>query len=666
MANGFLNITCRKTGSESTEYLPIAENGLKVSVSEEEAVELGRRITVTVANDTVRDWSGVIKFEAAFEAEKPLFFMPGFMYGTNTGEFPRSGRKEFPRIRRTECVRPESKDWMVRSDRLAYPVSLIYDNGRVLGISAVPYFVKDGKDKVPCNTAEQASGSADFYQYSGFTCCVDRQITRGGETGTYATCGYTLGYENAPWLFVETADVKERDPLTESNSFEIRAGESVSFRLRIYYYPAEKITDIYSAMKEVYADYHQSPRSMGEMTLTDAVGMLAGAIAENAWIPEDHMYTGFVFDRPEGPVYNKIQSLSWTNGLAVAVPMLLSGLRLENEDMRAQAIDCIDYIVKTSLNEASGLPYDALEDGVWSVKGWWYDGMHMPGHSAYLCGQALYYILKAYMYEKSIKGVEHSDWIDFVSPIIRKLNKTLNGEMEYPFVLSAENGCGLEYDSLGGSWCLAAAVNFIQATSIAYDLSLLQEVEQHYYDKFIAKAQCYGGPLDTDKAIDNEGVLAYIRAVRGLHEITGDDKYIGHMRDALYYEFSFKLCYNTPVKIPPLSTIGWSSCGGSITSTANPHIHPMSSSIVDEIRYYVDRTGDEYAGARMEDTIRWGMQTFNTFDGEYGYGKIGWMSERFCFCQGLLSEKYPDGSPASTWFALMPWAGASILEGFTS
>lgn len=56
----------------------------------------------------------------------------------------------------------------------------------------------------------------------------------------------------------------------------------------------------------------------------------------------------------------------------------------------------------------------------------------------------------------------------------------------------------------------------------------------------------------------------------------------------------------------------------------------------------------------MEDTIGWGLQTFNTFDGEYGYGRVGWMSERFCFCEGLLTERYPDGEPASTWFALMP------------
>jgi len=39
------------------------------------------------------------------------------------------------------------------------------------------------------------------------------------------------------------------------------------------------------------------------------------------------------------------------------------------------------------------------------------------------------------------------------------------------------------------------------------------------------------------------------------------------------------------------------------------------------------------------------------------------MSERFCHSQGLVTETYADGTPASTWFCLMPWASGSIIEG---
>ena len=82
--------------------------------------------------------------------------------------------------------------------------------------------------------------------------------------------------------------------------------------------------------------------------------------------------------------------------------------------------------------------------------------------------------------------------------------------------------------------------------------------------------------------------------------------------------------------------------------------------------YLVEHTEDPYMKSRLQDTVYWGMQTFNTTDQEYGYGRVGWMSERFCFCEGLVVERYPDGTPAGTWFALMSWAAASIIEGLSN
>lgn len=100
-----------------------------------------------------------------------------------------------------------------------------------------------------------------------------------------------------------------------------------------------------------------------------------------------------------------------------------------------------------------------------------------------------------------------------------------------------------------------------------------------------------------------------------------------------------------------------------MTSVANPHIHPMSSSVVDELYYYVQQREDPYVKQRLLDTVGWGCQTYNRYDREFDHGLTGWMSERFCHSEGLVTETYSDGSPASTWFCLMPWASGSIIEG---
>ena len=659
MFSADLICVARRAQSEECEYYSGDKFGLDFDCRKDMEDDGYILVTAKITNTSAEDFKGIIHIKLMIDEVEPKFFIPGFMYNTNTAEKPSSGRKAFPRIKRNPGGMPESDFFMTRSDRLAEPVSLVYGSGKVKGISAPPYWVSEGGRLLPVSFEDgvKKNSNASFYQYGGFSCSIN--------DGGRVSVGYTLGYEDAPWLFVQTARVLEREPVTDDNSFCIRSGESVEIPITIYDHKGEDERAIYKALLHTYSVFHESPRVIPGMSEEKAVTLLTGAIRDNAWLEEEKMYSGFVYDRAEGPRFNKIGSLSWTNGLAVAVPMLFAANKIKDAEARRQSLSFIENVVSHSFNQKSGLLYDAVDDGKWSVRGWWYNGMHSGGHSAYLNGQAVYYILKAYLSEKKEQGAGHEDWISFVTPVISRMNSELNSDNEYPFSMSEDTGAGLEYDSMGGAWCLAATALYVSVTEDVQYLDILKKSEQHYYDTFVAKCECYGGPLDTDKAVDDEGILAYVRAVRILHEITHEEYLLDHMRDALYYECSFKLSYNTPVSVPPLSSIGWSSCGGSITSTANPHVHPMSSTIIPEMKYYTEVRDDGYIRSRLDDTIKWSLQTFNTYEKEYGYGGIGWMSERFCFCRGLLTEKYPDGSTASTWFALMPWASSSIIEGLT-
>jgi hypothetical protein len=645
-----LILTARSKSREGTEYTPLQDHGLCASVD----LKGGKgspqdpfQVRVTVRNDSGGAWLGVIHAKLPFPKNQPRYFLPAFMYGRNRGEAPLNVSKEFPRLRDDNSPRPSSSWWMVRSDRLSHPAAFVYDNGKIYGLCASPYFIlKDGSKQ-----QWKPGRMGDFYQYGGYTCSLAE-----------GTVGYTLGYENAPWLFVKAALVKERAPL-EENCFELAADEAVSFTMELYEYAADSELGVNSAMQEVYYLYHQNPRKGS--SIRTAVADLSRAVSEYAWLPEDRSYSGFVMEDQDNSSYryNKIYSLTWTNGLSVAVPVLMAALRLGDESMRQQALSCIMNMVGQSLNPASGLPFETYDDnGEWSNHGWWFDGMHTPGHTSYLSGQAMYYILKAYDYEQRFKDTIHEDWLEFATKVLVKLEGTKNSDDEYPYILSEKTGAGIEYDAFCGTWCMAAMAYRSWLTGDRTYLNSLQKSEAHYYEAYIKRMECYGAPLDADKAVDSEGVLAYIKALRYLHAMTDDRLYLEHMRDAIAYEFSFKFCYNSPVTVPPLSRLGWSSCGGSVTSTANPHIHPMSSNIVDELLYMMEKTGDSYIRDRMMDTVAWGCQTYNRYDYEFDYGKKGWMSERFCHSQGLVTETYKDGSPASTWFALMPWASGCIIE----
>ncbi|OOM80053.1 hypothetical protein [Clostridium sp. BL-8] len=644
-------ITARNKEQENNDYLTLYEQGLDTSVEivgGDGNIKNPFQVNISVNNKNETSWSGVIHIELSFDKINPRYFMPAFMYGRNRGECPQNVPNEFPRLRE-ETIRPSSPWWMVRGDRLSHPVVLAYDTEKIYGFSASPYFTMSNGIKEQWKPEVEG----EFYQYAGYTCSLAK-----------GTVGYTLGYENAPWLFVKSHDVRERAALDE-NCFELKSGERFEFKLDVYEFDAKAVLDVNAVIEEVYYRYHQSPRKVSDILTT--VADLAQAVYQDAWLPEDLSYSGQVFEdkNSDGYRYNKIISIAWTNGLSVATPILMAALRLVNEPMRDQALSCIKNIIKNSLSPITGLPYEAYSDGKWSVNGWWFDGMHTPGHSSYLIGQLLFYVLKAYDYENKLKNCQHEDWLTFVKEILIKVEKTKNTDEEYPFILSEKTGAGIEYDSFSGAWCMAALAYYCYLTGDKSHMDSLRKSENHYYEEYVKQMECYGAPLDTDKATDSEGILAYIKAIRFLHALTGEKSYLKHMKDAICYEFSFKFCYNSPVKVPPLSKSGWSSCGGSVTSIANPHIHPMSSNLIDELLYFAENMEDKYVKDRMMDVIGWGCQTYNTYDREYDYGKKGWMSERFCHSEGLVCEKYDDGSLASTWFCLMPWASGAIIEGLT-
>lgn len=644
-----LIFTARLSGAATEEYLPAETQGLSVVTSREQgdgSPEHPVQLCIRVKNIGSEVWRGVLRVALPVKPAEPRFYLPGVIYGTNRGEAPLVVDSKCPRLRKNGEF-PASPWWMVRSDRLSHPCAFSYGEGRMTGFAASPYFVY--RDAV--RDAWEPGVQGTFDQYTGFGCSL-----QSGEVW------YTLGYENAPWLFVDSHHYVPRASLGE-NCFEIMAGETVVFSLYCFDYPAEDERALHGALQWVYEKFHELPRQV--CSVQETVRDMAGAIARDAWLPEQHMYSGFVYDKEEKFTYNPLPSIAWTNGLAAAVPMLTSAIRLKDEAMRQQALDCINHIVEHSINEKNDLPYMAEQDGVWSNRGWWYDRLPVPGHAAYLVGQCVYLVLKAYEWEKRECGVEHEEWLAFSKRVVTQTEKSRNTDGEYPYVFSEKTGAGLAYDSLSGVWCLTAAAYYSYLTGEKEYLEALLQSEAYYHEAFVKHQECYGGPLDIDKNIDSEGILAYIRGVRYLHEITGEPYLLEHLRDGLFYEYTFKFCYNSPIKVPPLSTVGWSSCGGSITSVTNPHIHPMSSSVLDEMVYYLSKQEDAYIRSRLTDTLLWSCQCHMMKDKEFGYGRKGWMSERFCHSEGLLKERYPDGSIASTWFALMPWACGSILEGLT-
>ena len=148
----------------------------------------------------------------------------------------------------------------------------------------------------------------------------------------------------------------------------------------------------------------------------------------------------------------------------------------------------------TARNPRTGLLYESWGPEGWHNRGWWFDGMHTRGHSGYLAGQSAYYLLKAADWDERLGGTAHPDWVALAGSVVARLNAAKNGDGEYPFILSEETGAGLEYDSMGSAWCLAAAALYAKLTGDRSGLEEMAHSEAHYYEAFVARGECYGGP----------------------------------------------------------------------------------------------------------------------------------------------------------------------------
>lgn len=608
------------------------------------------KIQVDIENrNHLETWKGLVELNYDFKANSAEYCMPAFMYGTNRGDTPTDVINKYPRVQKPLDEYPTSQWWMTRSDRLSHPVVIVTTKEKkIMAICASPYLITNNGQKqqwIP----ETVNGKFD--QYCGFML---------NDTPGYQSIGYTIGYQNAPYFFERADIVKKQTKLKKEGCLNLDPNEKISVFLNVYDTDFDNKLDVHEIIKQSYYEFHETSRDIS--SIKECVTDISKAIEHSAYMPNDHQYSGMV--HADGS-FNSLPSYSWTNGLSVAVPLLISAIRNHDDALSGQSKTVINKIIKIDVNSHNGLPFDSYDKyGNGVNHGWWFNQLTNKGHSGYIIGQGIYYLLKAYDYEKSIKHIVNEQWLNYAENVCKHLAKGVNSDFEFPYLYSEFSEAGVEYDSLGSAWCATAIAYIELLTEDSKYLNLLKKSEEHYFEKYVKQLDCYGGPLDTSKSPDNEGILAFIRLAHIMHEITSEEKYLSHIKYGLYQEFSYKFSYNSPIKVNPLMRIGWSSCGGDVTSVCNPHIHPMSSSIIDDTLYYYEITGDNYVFDRLKDTINWGKQSYNRYDNEYDFGRKGWMSERFCYSEGLLTQKYKDGSPSSTWFNLLPWAGASIVEGY--
>lgn len=571
-------------------------------------------------------------------------FVPGFMYNVNRGGG--SPRATYPRLK--EAGAPDgyqpwvADEWLVRTDRSSHGLAALIAKGKATGL-----------------------GGSDVCRYEDGTIAEKTGL---GISKTRRRISFSLGYANDPYTYSTTLG---RNRFNRTEGWVNLDRGSVSCPIVLYQLPGGDIAETADALlRTAYAVMHpDEEREPSNDAIRETASSVADAMVRYAYNDADNNFyvtlPDSAFD-PDAEEFRFAYNTAWTGGTQVAYPLLRAGLQFGRAEWVRSAGRTLTRIAAEGLSTRSNFLYENYDRATeqWNLSSWWYDLMDHPGHSSYVNGQACFDLLAAYRLAEG-RGYGQEVWLRTAERVLKQAVRTQRADGAFGIAYAPENGELLDADGFAGCWFVPALV-LLDALVPGQGYGRAAVAGMDHYRSWLDRFELYGTPHDTYKSPDNEGILAFIRAAHLLHAQTGDDCYLKDLRRAFAYEFSWRFAYNPVIEHNPLRAKQWRACGGSITSVNNSHVHPMSCSVLDSLLYLSDQTQDPYYASRYRDGLRWALSLPLAFDGDYDWGKKGMVNERFCYTDALLEERYPDGSPASTWFCAHSWAAASVLEGLVA
>ncbi len=608
----------------------------KLSFAEDGSIQGAVKLNVTTDEPFIVQ----CPYQLPKEREQPYFMIPGFLYGSNNLKGSDGQQPKFDYG--GEIGWPNSSKFYIRADRSTHP-GVITIRNEVAYIVGVKESMKDSSGEEI--EIEAATEWDPAYLYNGLmldTHFEDKDIV-----------GFQLGYENAPARYSWTRE--EEVPNENEHLYAWiagRKGETLHTGTFYAFTEAKKIPDYGKLLGRYYPVLHQAP--LKRSGRDEAIEKISHAICNFSWDPD---IKGFVLVDEELTGAD----IAWTGGMQVAYPLLKTAHRTGDEEIREIALSYIKHLCETAMNKKANLLNEEYRDGQWNVTGWWgvredcFNFGENPLHSAYLNGQASYYLMKSF----ELEGARYKSWLETARVVLETALRNQREDGAFPVFFDPETGDGVDYDGFQPCWFVPALVLLHKYTGDGKYLAGAQRGLEHYYGHHL-KGELFNTPMDIHRGVDQEGNLAFVVACVELHKLSKDPKYLEMGIDGLSWEFSWKFPYNTLHSAEPLKSMNWSSSGGSITSNYNVSIHQMGNLIAGEMYYLYQKTGSEYIGKRLHDTCVWGLGTYNTKDNDFGFGKEGQATEQFFYTDGLVLP-WPGPWDGGIWAASLSWASACVL-----
>lgn len=579
----------------------------------------------------------VVTLWRRLDFSNPFPLIPAFMIGYNrpddTGPF-------YPQLTERMDINPpnlKSPYWGIRADRASVPAVFIFGDQGMYGMGVDPYI--DNID--------------NSHTVNGLRVCLKR--------GIGVSIGHIVEPVQSVWNGVYAPGCRAYHEFDGTREFQFDLFSSDSPDRRGHA----------GVIRRLYKEKHESAPS-GE-GVHKTVCLLADAVVNDLLKPSRNE----LFDTMGGEIFNikdrkpgfPATEIGWSGGAMAAYPFLQLQSRYKKPELEEYACNRLD-VIADSINKDSGFFWDCQHIGNKHSGGWWTKGFSPVAHYSYTQGHACYYLLKSSQLINKIRLNGNSNkrvkkWIKAAKRVLERAMEFQMDNGRFPASFSVKTGQPENIIGFAGCWFAAALAHLYEIMPDKKYLDGAIRAIEGYHKDIITLTAC-GTPMDTHNAVDQEGNLALLHASAKLHQLTGKENILEILRDSADFEMMWRYYYNVRAPYSPLDSAEWGSSGGSVTSAHNPHIHPMQLNSLDQVLYLYDRTGEEYYLERTKDAVRYGCCCVCRESENFGWGKPGWLCERFCPSDGLIIQhNLKTGEPSSAGCDYHIWTVAVTLEGFT-
>ena len=419
-----------------------------------------------------------------------------------------------------------------------------------------------------------------------------------------------------------------------------KAGDEVTVKLRIYGFPASRITDLFSRFAEVRKDM-----VCGELRSTLPYSVCQ-TIQENKFntqnfVPEHGYYA-------VGMRENFLQDwqIGWTGGMISTYPLLF----MSNEQTCRNVVRNFDWLFPDGISP-SGFFWDAGEKGTT-----WLGGDIRKPHTANWhlirkSGDAVYYIIKQLMLMEN-KGIAVKPaWREGTRKVCDAFVRLWNENRQFGQFVDSQTGAICVGGSTSGAIIPAALVLAGKYFGNDEYMEVARESAESYYRKFTCQGITCGGPGDALQNPDSESSYSLVESFALLYEQTKDRKWLQYAEDAAKQFASWVVTGN--YSFPEHSLFGKAgirSMGAVYANTQNKHGAPAicTASGIALLRLY-RATGDLFYLNLLQDIAHNITQYLPCKANPIGDVNEGWVCERVNMTDWEGTDRIGEIVGLSTW-----------------